>query len=368
MVFVEARWFYNHIISLDDPFNGPKLKDIKETQVKVLNKFEKRTFKLLSTKMKAELRNRIQDAIKALSSLKKKNFKVGRLKFKPQIDSVEFTKIRVKNRMVKADLCKKPFKVHGFDQIPKGVEFANGTLERKASGYYFHVTTFQTKISKEKTGKEVGIDMGIKNTVTTSDGETFKVEVKESEKLKRLQRHFSRKKKGSKNRFKVLKKIKKEYEKLSNQKRDKANKIVSHLKNSYDKIYIQDENLKGWHKGIFGKAVQTSALGAIKARLKNLESTQMISRFEPTTKLCYCCGKENSIKLSQRIYKCECGLEEDRDIKAAKTILLIGQSKINSVRVSNGTPEEKKISTGNSFEFLANHVSLSQAATLEIAL
>jgi putative transposase len=113
-------------------------------------------------------------------------------------------------------------------------------------------------------------------------------------------------------------------------------------------------------------AVQTSALGAIKAKLKRLESTQVIGRFEPTTKLCYNCGKINSLSLSTRIYKCDCGLEEDRDIKAAKTILLIGQSKINSIRVSNGTPEEKKITAAGSLELEANHVSLSQEATLEI--
>jgi len=368
MIFVEAKWFYNYIISLNDPFNGPKLKDMKEVRVKVLDKFEKRVFKFLSFSMKRELRKRIQEAIKALSTLKKKNFKVGRLKFKPQIDSVEFTKIHFNGDRIKIEKVNVPFKILGINQIPEGVEFANGTLERKASGYYFHVTTFQTKVPKEKTGKEVGIDMGIKNTVTTSDGETFRVEVKESEKLKRLQRHFSRKQKGSKNRFKVLKKVKKEYESLSNKKRDKANKIVSHLKSSYDKIYIQDENLKGWHKGIFGRAVQTSALGAIKARLKNLESTQVIGRFEPTTKLCYACGKINSIGLKTRLYKCECGLEEDRDIKAAKTILLIGQSKINSIRVSNGTPEEKKTTVSSSFELVPSHVSLSQEATLEIEM
>jgi putative transposase len=367
MIFVEAKWFYNYIISLNDPFNGPELKEMKVVDVKILDKFEKRAFKYLSFQMKRELRDRIREAVKVLSILKKKNLKIGRLKFKPQIDSIEFTKIKIRDKKIHVEHVKRPFKAHGFDQIPEGVEFANGTLERKASGYYFHVTTFQTKVPKEKTGKEVGIDMGIKNTVTTSDGEIFKVEVRESEKLKRLQRRFEKKKKGSKNRLKNQKKIRKECEKITRRKQDKANKIVSHLKNSYDKIYIQDENLQGW-KSLFGKQVRSSALGAIKSKLKRLESTQVIGRFETTTKLCYCCGKINSIGLKTRVYKCECGLEEDRDIKAAKTILLIGQGKIDSRRVSTSTPEEKKISTASSLELEANHVSLSQAATLEIEL
>jgi hypothetical protein len=78
---------------------------------------------------------------------------------------------------------------------------------------------------------------------------------------------------------------------------------------------------------LFGKQVQHSALGAIKARLTSLESVLVISRSFPTTKMCYNCGLINQIFLSERTYKCSCGLEEDRDIKAAKTVLKVGRLK-----------------------------------------
>lgn len=85
--------------------------------------------------------------------------------------------------------------------------------------------------------------------------------------------------------------------------------------------------IKSWHSGLFGKQVQHSAMGAIKSRLKSLESVSIVEQSFPTTKMCYKCGKTNKISLNDRMYKCECWLEEDRDIKAAKTIKIVGEHK-----------------------------------------
>ena len=104
--------------------------------------------------------------------------------------------------------------------------------------------------------------------------------------------------------------------------------------------YMQDEMIKQWHSGLFGKQVQHSALGAIKSRLKNLQSVRTISRSFPTTKMCYNCGLvHKSVPLSVRTFKCECGLEEDRDIKAAKTVLKVGRLKFSSGEPSRTPPE-----------------------------
>lgn len=108
-----------------------------------------------------------------------------------------------------------------------------------------------------------------------------------------MQRRFAKKKKGSKQRYKVLQKIRREYERIGNQKSDKVNKIVAFLLKKYDRIYIQNENIVGWHKGLFGKQVQHSALVAIKSKIISLESANVIGRYEPTTKLCYVCGVSN---------------------------------------------------------------------------
>ena len=129
------------------------------------------------------------------------------------------------------------------NQLDNVDELANANLVKKADGYYLKVTAFINKENfKEikKNGKEIGLDFGIKTSLTTSEGEKFDVTVEESDRLKRLQRDMSRRKKGSNNRYKTIKLIRREYLKLSNKKKDKANKIVHKLK-AYDCIVMQDE-------------------------------------------------------------------------------------------------------------------------------
>jgi putative transposase len=117
--------------------------------------------------------------------------------------------------------------------------------------------------------------------------------------------------------------IRREYEYLSNRKEDAANKILSHLTTRYAIIVIQDENLSGWHQDdTLGKFVQHSCLGRVKAKIKQ-KNHILVDQYFPSTKKCYICGTENDIGLS-RTYSCSCGHTEDRDLKAAKTILIKG--------------------------------------------
>ena len=143
---------------------------------------------------------------------------------------------------------------------------------RKPDGYYLKVTCFINKenFKEQKTnGKEIGLDFGIKTGVTTSEGEKFDVSIGESDRLKRLQKQLFRRVKGSNNRRKTIKLIQREYQKLSNRKQDIVNKLVHKLK-AYDCIVMQDEQVGNWHKGMFGRQIQYSCLGLIKAKLKLL--------------------------------------------------------------------------------------------------
>lgn len=329
-IFLEAKWFYNYAISRDDLFTL----DTKLKNVKVKNKEgndEWRKLEHLSSQMKQQIHQRILDNIKGLSILKKKGYKVGRIKFTKNVDSIPLKQHKITwnfvGQKIKVQGLKKPFSVNGLDQVPENLDFANAVILKRASGYYIQITTYQQKKERIKTGKSVGLDFGIKDSLTTSDGEKFNIKIPETDKLKKLQRIYSRKKKGSKQARKVNHQIRKEYEHITNQKKDKTNKITSYLKKEYDHIYMQDEMIKSWHQGLFGKQIQHSALGAIKSRLKRLESVHLVERSFPTTKMCYKCGKINTISLSERVYRCSCGLEEDRDIKAAKTIKVVGEHK-----------------------------------------
>jgi transposase len=326
-IFLESKWLYNDILTCNDL----KTYDTKKNQVEVLNKDkekETRDLKLLGSQIKQEILQRTWNSLKSLSSKKKKGKKkeVGKLKFKSQINSIPLKQYGItysfKNKKLKIQKCKKDFIIKGLEQLPKYADFANANLIHKASGFYLKITCFIPKEEKELPKEVVGIDFGIKDDLVLSNGIKLKTKFPISKRIRREQRKLSRKKKGSKNRFKQKNKVALVYEKQTNKKKDLKNKIVSYLKNNYSHIAIQNENIKGWHSGLFGKQVQQSILGGIISELKKLPQTFIVDRYFPSTKLCPECGTLNKLTLADRTYNCECGYTKDRDIHSAMNILL----------------------------------------------
>jgi len=90
---------------------------------------------------------------------------------------------------------------------------------------------------------------------------------------------------------------------------------------------MQDENIKGWKSGLFGRNIQHTSIGGITSRLKNnLETLLLLDRFLPTTQTCSNCGHKQKISLSDRVFKCElCGFEIDRDWNSARDMVLFGE-------------------------------------------
>jgi putative transposase len=349
LLFHEAKWFYNHCLSQNDIFDI-SVRKAKQVSIKVLDSFENRELKNLSSQMKMGLHEKTIANIKTLSTIKKKGSIVGRLKFSKEVNSIPLPqydvtyKLLENNRKVKIQGIKKPLRILGFNQLPKEVEFANGRLIKKTSGYYLQVTTFVKKEIIDKSSLPViGIDMGIKDSIVLSNGEKFNCKLPETDKLKKLQKKLKFKTVYSKNKEELKRKIKKEYEKVSNRKNDKANKLVNYLKTNYSHIYFQDENLKGWQKGLFGKQIQMSYLGTIKSKLKSLESITMLRQSEPTTQLCPSCGALNKHSLKERTYICSCGYSDDRDTHSAKNMILIGSKNYPRKELAS-TPLEEKTS------------------------
>lgn len=214
-------------------------------------------------------------------------------------------------------------------------EIASPKLVRKASGIYLKVPVCTPKESSKRkpTNKEVGLDFGIKDNITTSDGEKFNCSVQESEYLKFLQRKLHKKQKSSKRYYKCLNQLQKEYEHLTNKKNDDSNKLIAYFLKEYDVIYFQDEQISKWrkfNKG-FARNIQHSYLGRVKAKLVELQKTGRsfeISKWSPSTKFCPQCGSLNDgITLSDRIFKCSCGYQFDRDVHAAKNVKKFGSTK-----------------------------------------
>ena len=334
LLFLEAKWFYNHILNSDDVFKF----DTKIKTVKVLNRyniFEERKLTILSSQLKQELHKRIITSIKGLSTKKKKGRykEVGKLKFKSVINSIPFKQFGnshdIISNKLKLTKCKTLFKIKGLNQL-NGYEKTNGVLYKDSTGFYFKITCFKDRdLNIVKPNGIVGIDFGIKDDLVLSNGIKMRTKFPIGKDIKRNHKKLSKKKKNSKNYKKQQIKLQKSYQKLTNKKTDTKNKIVNYLNNNFNHIGIQDENIKGWHSGLFGKQVQTSIIGGIISELKKLPQTVMVDRYFPSTKTCRECGLINKLELKDRIYNCECGYIEDRDIHASVNIL------IESINISN---------------------------------
>lgn len=332
--FVQCRWLYNYLLSLENI-------DDFDTKTRVIYSLDKDKSKIereltIPAKVIQTVYKGIKQSIKSLSAVKKKGRKVGKLKFKSEYNSIELNQYgfthELRGKGFKINGFKKIFQVHGLKQLEnKNYEYANAKLVQKPSGYYIKLTCFENLTNKRinKPIKEVGLDFGIKTHITTSDNEKFNITIGESERLKGLQRKFARQVKGSNNRNKTLIKIKREYELLLNKKKDKANRLVNYLCTNYSTVYMQDEMISGWHKGLFGKQIQHSCLGLIKSKLQAQNNVVVIDKSYPTTKMCYNCGTiHKDITLNDREFICPtCGYKEERDLKASKTVLFIGQCK-----------------------------------------
>lgn len=338
MLFVEGKWFYNHILSMKK--NGIKLNNINTTSIKDVKHFDKdgnevvSQIQCLSSQQKQAIVARMISNEKTILSLIKNKFQNhGQLQFKSELSCIPLKQygntytFKSANK-VRISGISGTLLVRTGEQLQIADELANANLVKKPDGYYLKVTTFINKENfkeQKKNGKEIGLDFGIKTNITTSEGEKLDVSVGESDRLKRLQREMFRRVKGSNNRHKTIKLIQREYQKLSNRKQDKANKIISNLK-KYDRIYMQDEQLNNWHKGLFGKQIQHSCLGTVKAKLKILPQTVILDKWIPTTKLCPDCGKLLDLSLANRIVECSCGHVEDRDIHSAKNMIFISKA------------------------------------------
>ena len=222
----------------------------------------------------------------------------------------------------------------------------SATLSKTKSGNYFLsilVDIPETEYVKFKnTNKQVGLDLGVKDFVITSDGVVFENKhffKKDEAKIAKLQRQLSRKEKGSNNRNKQRIRLAKVFERLTHKKENYINYVVNEILKSYDVVFMEDLNVQGLLKNHhIAKAIQEVGFCRFKEVLQskalvNGEQVYLIDRFYPSSKTCSCCGyKKKDLKLSDRFWTCpECGEHHDRDINAARNILREGQRKLQEV-------------------------------------
>ncbi len=384
-LFVEAKCVYNDIIN---HLESDKLNSWNDKKTSVLVKqkdgnFVEKPLCYFKSSMMQGMKSLVGDSLNSLKEKKKKGYKVGKLKFKSSCNSIPLKQFgnthRIKS-LTKVGIqgIKGDVRVHGLEQFADNpnAEIANAKLLKKPDGYYIHWTVyiFKDKLPViQKNDEVIGVDFGCGTSFTFSDGHKEDFKLKEPECLKKLQKSLARKRKTEKdkkhsNQYKsVQRKLERAYQHLANIKNDNANKLCHKLM-SYKQVVIQDENLRGWHKGGHGKAVQHSILGRVKKKLKTMDNVTILSRFAPTTKLCFHCGEvHNEIKVWDRVFRCACGVCMDRDVHAAQCMVWMYLNNFqiptehrNSMQVENKTSgkyssrSDKKKAKSRSLKLEAN--------------
>ena len=221
----------------------------------------------------------------------------------------------------------------------------SATMSKTKSGNYFLsilIDIPQDEIIKfRQTGESVGIDLGVKDFVITSDGEIFENKhflKKQENKIKKLQRQLSRKVKGSNNRDKARIKLAKAHGRLVNQRENYIHSVVNELLGYYDTICMEDLNVSGMLKNHkLAKAIQEVGFYRFKSVLldksaNNGKKVVFVDRFYPSSKTCSCCGYVyKGLTLNQREWQCpDCGEIHDRDLNAAMNILTEGERILKS--------------------------------------
>ena len=229
----------------------------------------------------------------------------------------------------------------------------SATLTKSKTGnFYLSILIDKPNKTIQKPNNEIiGIDLGIKDFIVTSENTRFdniKIKRSNENKLKKLHKELSRKQNGSSNKEKSRIKLAKYYEKLNNQKENYLHHVVNQLINENQVVVIEDLNVKGMMKNHhLARSIQELSLFRFKQLLKCKAEWYgrdiiEINRFFPSSKLCSCCGHKNSdLKLNDRSWTCPaCNSIHDRDLNAAINIKKEGE---RILKIGLSSPELKPL-------------------------
>lgn len=228
-----------------------------------------------------------------------------------------------------------------FGYIPKGSIIINGHIKRQADRYFLSVLTEDSSIQDERNGKEgIGIDLGIKEFMVLSTGETHP-NINKSKKIKKLEKSLGRQQRALSRKLEVNKKqksrvsnnylknqlrVQRLYYRLECARKSYINQCIDkviQLRPNY--ITLEELNIRGMLKNRhLSKAIKDSLLYYTKQKLlekatKHNIEVREVNRFYPSSKTCHSCGFiKKDLTLKDRTYKCpSCGATIDRDLNAA---------------------------------------------------
>lgn len=237
---------------------------------------------------------------------------------------------------------KEPLNIVWSRPLPDGCKPSSVTITKdKAGRYFISILVEETIATLPMTDKPIGIDLGLKSFLITSDGETIdnpKYYARYEKKLAKLERKKAKKKKGSKNRKKARVKVARLHAQIADTRRDFQHQLSTRLIRENQTICVESLAVKNMLKNhCLAKAIQDVGWSEF---VRQLEYKAMwygrtvvkIDRFSPSSKTCSACGHIlDELGLEVRTWTCpECGVCHDRDINAAHNIVTEGLSALNA--------------------------------------
>jgi putative transposase len=272
-------------------------------------------------------------------SLKTKSSrKVGKPRFKSKRDTKQSFYIDNITNQIENGLFYVPklkFGIKMAEQLRFSGKIMSYTVSKDVDRWYVSILIDTAVQELPKTGKTVGIDLGIKTLAVMSDGtviENAKLLKQNLKKLRRQQRAFARKQKESKNREKARVKLSKTHRKIRLKRKDIIQQATTKLVKNYDVLVIENLSVANMVKNRkLSRAISEIGWGMFRTILSQkceMYGKKLIvaGKFYPSSKTCSNCGCiKEELKLSERTYNCEdCGFSIDRDLNAAINLQKLG--------------------------------------------
>ncbi|NET81263.1 MAG: transposase [Moorea sp. SIO1F2] len=260
----------------------------------------------------------------------------GRPRFKKRHRYRTFTYPQMKEGCLEGDLINLPkigmVKVVLHRPIPAGFKIKTASITNKCDGYYLVLSLEDKTVPEVKPDinpdSMIGIDVGLKDFLTTSEGESVEIPQyyrKAQKRLKVIQKRVSRRKKGGKNRLKAIKQLGLQHKKVADKRKDFHFKTANYLLSKYDVVAHEKLNVKGLAKSRLAKSVLdagwSSFLTILSSKALNAGLLAVAVSPKNTSQNCSNCGKKVPKKLHVRWHDCpHCGCSLDRDHNAAINI------------------------------------------------
>ena len=220
-------------------------------------------------------------------------------------------------------------KVRWHRDLPTGAKVSAAVVSRSCGKWY---VCFQIELPAESVERDfmpIGIDLGLKSLVAMSNGETIAAPQHTrlaSKRQRRLQRALSRCKRGSKRRLKAKVRLARHSAKTANQRRDFSHKMSASIVNRFSHIAVEDLNIKGLAAGMLAKSVYNAAWNQLVQHIgykaECAGSTLKLVDPRGTSQTCPECGTIRRKTLAERMHACDCGYHADRDVAAARIVLM----------------------------------------------